>query len=310
MKLKIIQNRKYNYLLSSAMVIAAIISLLIWGLKPSIDFTGGSLMEIKFNIERPAIDQIQSGLSDLDLGELRVQPAGDRNIILRFKTVDEETHQKILSQLKSKFKDVKNDSAPALTEERFESIGPIIGKELARKAWIAIVLASIAIILYIAFAFRKVSKPVESWKYGVAAVIALVHDILIVVGLFAILGHFAGFEVDSLFITALLTILGFSVHDTIVVFDRTRENLAKHYSADFEAVVNDSINQTIARSINTSLSTLLVLSALYFLGGKSIANFALALIVGITVGTYSSIFVASPLVVTWHNLSKNFKNRK
>ncbi len=286
---------------------AAIVSLLIWGLKPSIDFTGGSLMEIKFNTERPAIDQIQSGLSDLNLGELRVQPAGDRNIILRFKTVDEETHQKILSQLKSKFKDVKNDSGPVLIEERFESIGPIIGKELARKAWMAIVLASIAIILYIAFAFRKVSKPVESWKYGIAAVIALIHDILIVVGLFAILGHFAGFEVDSLFITALLTILGFSVHDTIVVFDRTRENLAKHYSADFEEVVNDSINQTIARSINTSLSTLLVLIALYFLGGKTIANFALALIVGIIVGTYSSIFVASPLVVTWHNLSKKLK---
>jgi len=289
---------------------AAIISLLIWGLKPSIDFTGGSLMEIKFNIERPAIDQIQSGLSDLNLGELRVQPAGARNIILRFKTVDEETHQRILSQLKSKFKDVKNDSIPALVEERFESIGPIIGQELAKKAWMAIVLASLAIILYIAFAFRKVSKPVESWKYGVAAVIALIHDILIVVGLFAILGHFAGFEVDSLFITALLTILGFSVHDTIVVFDRTRENLAKHYSADFEAVVNDSINQTIARSINTSLTILLVLSALYFLGGKTIVNFALVLIVGIIVGTYSSIFVASPLVVTWHNLSKNFKNRK
>ncbi|MFA4871601.1 MAG: protein translocase subunit SecF [Patescibacteria group bacterium] len=310
MKLKIIQNRKYNYTLSLIMVMAAIISLLIWGLKPSIDFTGGSLMEIKFNIERPAIDQIQSGLSDLNLGELRVQPAGARNIILRFKTVDEETHQRILSQLKSKFKDVKNDSIPALVEERFESIGPIIGQELAKKAWMAIVLASLAIILYIAFAFRKVSKPVESWKYGVAAVIALIHDILIVVGLFAILGHFAGFEVDSLFITALLTILGFSVHDTIVVFDRTRENLAKHYSADFEAVVNDSINQTIARSINTSLTILLVLSALYFLGGKTIVNFALVLIVGIIVGTYSSIFVASPLVVTWHNLSKNFKNRK
>ena len=163
------------------------------------------------------------------------------------------------------------------------------------------------IIGYIAYAFRKVSKPVSSWKYGVAAILALVHDIVIVTGLFSVLGRFAGVEVDSLFITALLTILGFSVHDSIVVFDRTRENLSKHYSSDFEEVVNDSVNSTITRSINTSFTTLLVLFMLYIFGGASIANFILALITGVVVGTYSSIFVASPIIVSWHNWSRRFK---
>jgi preprotein translocase subunit SecF len=163
------------------------------------------------------------------------------------------------------------------------------------------------IITYIAYAFRKVSKPVASWKFGVAAILALVHDIVIVTGLFSILGRFTGAEVDSLFITALLTILGFSVHDSIVVFDRTRENLGKHYSSDFEEVVNDSVNSTITRSINTSFTTLLVLVILYVFGGASIANFILALIAGVVVGTYSSIFVASPIIVTWYNWGRRLK---
>lgn len=325
MKLKIIKNRKYFYGLSGILILISILSLMAWGLKPGIDFTGGSLLEIKFNIERPDNQAMADALKSFDLGEIKVQPAGENNLILRFKDINEATHQKILNALKDSFKPnseartVQTDgvnvnpsaviSAAAFSEERFESVGPIIGEELRQKALLAIFLAVAMIVGYIAYAFRKVSKPVASWKYGVAAILALIHDILIVTGLFSLLGHFAGVEVDSLFITALLTILGFSVHDTIVVFDRTRENLSKHYSGDFALIVNDSVNQTISRSINTSLTTLLVLLTLYFFGGATVANFVLALIAGMIVGTYSSIFVASPLIVDWHHLSRQLKQR-
>ncbi|HNW09009.1 MAG TPA: protein translocase subunit SecF [bacterium] len=319
MNLPIVQNRKYFYTLSALLILVSFLSLIAWGLKPGIDFTGGSLMEVSFKGERPASSEIQQALADLDLGEIRVQPAGEQDFILRFKDVEEAKHQEILAVLKDAFVLPSEIEQPdtteidagkgVLTEQRFESVGPIVGQELKQKTWLAIFLATLMIVAYIAYAFRKVSKPVASWKFGVAAILALIHDILIVTGLFSLLGHFAGVEVDSLFITALLTILGFSVHDTIVVFDRTRENLSKRYSGNFEQVVNDSINQTISRSINTSLTTLLALFALYFGGGDTITNFVLALIVGMVIGTYSSIFVASPIVVSWYNIDRKLKSR-
>lgn len=284
----------------------SILSLIAWGLKLGIDFSGGSLLEVEFSIDRPQANEVRDALAEFDLGEVKIQPAEQDSFILRFINVDEDMHQQILSSINSSF---APEGESVITEQRFESIGPVIGEELKQKAWVAIFIAVIMIIAYIAYAFRKVSKPVASWKYGLAAIVALIHDILIVTGLFSILGHFTGAEVDSLFITALLTILGFSVHDTIVVFDRTRENLSKHYSSDFEEVVNDSVNQTISRSINTSFTTLLVLATLYFFGGATIANFVLALIAGVLIGTYSSVFVASPVVVTWHNWSKRAKMR-
>ena len=308
MKLNIIKNSKYFYLFSGTLLLISLLSLIAWGLKPGIDFTGGSFLELNFMAGRPATGDIQKALTGLDLGELKIEESGEKNIILRFKHIDEETHQKIISQIRDNFKN-ERDPAQVVQEERFESVGPIIGKELRDRSWLAIFLASIMIIGYIAYAFRKVSKPVASWKFGVIAVVALIHDILIVTGTFSLLGHLAGVEVDSLFITALLTILGFSVHDTIVVFDRTRENLSKHYSFDFSQVVNDSINQTLIRSINTSVTILLVLITLYIFGGSTISNFVLALIVGIIIGTYSSIFVASTLIVSWHNWSKRLKKK-
>lgn len=310
MKINIIKNRKYFYIVSGLMFLAAVISLIIWSLKPGLDFTGGSLMEISFAQERPHNAQVAAALQPLNLGDAIIQPAGDKDIIIRFKTIDENTHQLVLKALNEKLKDNSvSSSAAAVKELRFESVGPVIGKELEQRAWMAIIVASIFIIIYIAVAFRRASKPVASWKYGVAAIVALIHDIVIVTGFFSILGHFFGIEVDSLFITALLTIMGFSVHDTIVVFDRTRENLFKHYSGSFDEVVNDSINQTIARSINTSLTVLLVLAALYLLGGDSIKNFTLALLFGIAIGTYSSIFVASPIIVDWNLFGKKLKSR-
>jgi len=305
MKLQIIKNRKYYYLISGAMFLAAVLSLIAWGLKPGLDFTGGSLMELSFSNYRPQVSEIQAVIQPLNLGDVIVQPANDKDVILKFKAIAEEDHQKLLSAITGKF----SENGNVIKENRFDSIGPVIGKELLQKSWTMMLIAALAIIAYIGFAFRKVSKPLLSWKYGVAAVLALAHDLVIVIGLFSILGHFFGIEVDSLFITALLTVMGFSVHDTIVVFDRTRENLSKFYSGKFEEVVNDSVNQTVVRSINTSVTVLIVLAALYLLGGDTTRNFTLALLFGIAIGTYSSIFVASPIIVDWNNWDHRLKRK-
>ncbi len=197
------------------------------------------------------------------------------------------------------------ETPQVLTEERFESIGPVIGEELKQKSVYAMIAVLLGIIFYIAWAFRKVSEPVSSWKYGVTAVIALAHDVLIPAGVFAILGYVAQVEVDILFVTALLTILGFSVNDTIVVFDRTRENLSRdHHKHDFDWIVNKSVTETIRRSLFTSLTTFVVLLSVYLYGGASIKQFILALLIGVVVGTYSSIFLASPLLVVWEHFSR------
>lgn len=260
-------------------------------------------MEIKFIETRPSNQEIRESLKDLDLGKIVVQPSGEQGVILRFKDVSEFTHQEILKRLKESFKGEGDEEG--LSEERFESIGPIIGQELKTKTFWAIIIVLVAIILYIAWAFRKVSYLIYSWKYGFVAIIALLHDILIVLGLFSVLGQFFSIEVGTPFVAAILTILGYSVNDTIVVFDRIRENLYKYEVEDFEETINQSVNQTIRRSLNTSLTTLLVLLAVYFLGGATIKYFILALIAGIIVGTYSSIFIASPLLVAWQRFRKN-----
>lgn len=293
--MNIIGHKNIFLSVSGLFVFASIVVLAFWGLKPGIDFTGGSLLEAEFAGTRPGVQEIHDSLAPLDLGNIQIQPTGERGVILRFRDVDEETHQSVLRLLSG-----STGGEGGLIAKRFDAIGPTIGRELRRNSLIALGTAIAAIILYIAFAFRQVSKPVSSWKYGVAAVIALVHDVTIPSGIFAALGHFRGVEVDTLFITALLTILGFSVHDTIVVFDRIRENLRKLKSAeDFEITVNKSVNETIARSVNTSLTVLLVLGAIFVFGGESTKYFSLVLMLGILFGTYSSIFVASPLLVIW-----------
>jgi preprotein translocase subunit SecF len=301
--IQVTQKRNIFYIFSGVLLVISLFSIITWGMKYGLDFTGGSYLEVNFKYDRPTTAEVTDKLSAIkDLGSIIAQPIGDKGMVLRFKDVSEETHQQILSILKKDFKpaEPKNvDENTVIEEQRFESIGPTIGRELKNRAIIAIIFVLICIILYIAYAFRKVSRPVESWKFGVAAVVALAHDTIITIGVFSLLGHFMGVEIDSLFVTALLTLLGFSVHDTIVVFDRIRENLFKYYSGDFLETVNKSINDTLARSVNTSATVLLVLLSIYFLGGASIKFFALALIVGVVIGTYSSIFVASPLVVDW-----------
>lgn len=287
---------KYIYLtFSGILIVASILCLIIWGLKIGIDFTGGSLMEVEFTDgSLPTIDNVKKVLTPLKLGDITIQPIGSKGMLLRFRDVDEQTHQDILKALGGL-------QGPKETiERRFDTIGPIVGKELRRRSFAAIGFTALGIVLYLAWAFRHVSKPVASWKYGVVAVSAFIHDVTIPVGVFAVLGHFYGVTVDSLFITALLTVMGFSVHDTIVIFDRIRENLAKLKSVEsYENTVNRSVNETISRSINTSLTVLMVLFAIMIFGGQTTQYFALALIVGIIFGTYSSIFVASPLLVIW-----------
>jgi preprotein translocase subunit SecF len=288
----IIHNRRIFFSISGILFAASILAFIIWGLKLGIDFTGGSLLQIDFKTERPANDIIKQELAGLDLGELSIQPTSGKGVIMRFKSVEEETHQKILTALGG-FEKVE--------EKSFESIGPVIGQELKNRSLYAIALVMIMIVIYIAYAFRKVSRPVASWRYGVAAIVALVHDVIIPSGFFALLGHFFGVEVGLLFVTAVLTILGFSVHDTIVVFDRIRENLRKGGFGDFENSVEASINQTIGRSITTSLVVMFTLFAIFLFGGETTKYFALTLLVGVFFGTYSSIFIASPLLVEWEN---------
>ncbi len=294
--LNIIQKRTYTYIFSAIIIVIAILSLVFWGLKLGIDFTGGSLLQIDFT-NRPTVEELQQTVNTADLGNIIIQPTEQSSVLLRLRDISQDEYQKLFATVKNKYADA--------TVTRFESIGPILGSELSRRALWAIGLACLFIILYIAFAFRKVSRPVASWKYGLTAVIALIHDVLITVGLFSILGHFFSVEIDSLFVSAILTVLGFSVHDTIVVYDRVRENLFHGAGGNFEEVVNKSVNNTLIRSINTSLTVELVLLALFFLGGASIHYFALALIIGVAVGTYSSIFVASALLVDWHKLTSN-----
>ncbi|MEK7167222.1 MAG: protein translocase subunit SecF [Patescibacteria group bacterium] len=307
--MNIIQHRKIYFVISSALIIVSVISLALWQFKLNIDFTGGTLMEIEFKNTRPTVEQIKEKINVLNLGETSVQFTGATGVIIKMKNIDEEMHQNIITKLQELT--TVNDSVEKtevkenkIEEKKFVSIGPTIGKETKEKAINATIIAIIIIIIYIAWAFRKISKPISSWKYGLIAIIVLIHDIVITLGAFSILGHFLNVEIGATFIIALLTILGYSNHDTIIIFDRLRENLLKLKGKDFEDTVNISINETIARSINTSLTVLLSLFAVFFFGGASVRDFILALIIGIIAGTYSSIFVACPLLVIWERIRK------
>src|SRR3990167_3404848 len=294
----LVRIRKFSYIFSIILVLTSITSLAFYGLKFGIDFTGGSLIEVQFE-SRPDINIVRQKIESLNFGQVVIQPAGDAGFSIRTSELSTDERQKMTTELSGLGK-IKDISA--------NTIGPTIGQELRSRSIWAMILVLIAIILYIAFSFRKVSLPVSSWFYGIFAVIALFHDVFIPLGVFSLLGHFKGIEVDTLFVTAILTVLGFSVHDTIVVFDRIRENLTLAKPASpagrketFEETVGKSLNQTITRSINTSLTVLIVLTALFFLGAEATKYFALALIIGIVAGTYSSIFIASPLLVTWNS---------
>lgn len=290
----IIKHRTIFYAFSLVLIIASIFSFFKWGLNFGIDFTGGTLIEVGYN-ERPSQDLLREQLVAID-DSVTVRPSGTSGYLIKMKPVDQIEKAKVMDIL------MINENASTTTKaelKTFDSIGPVLGKEALRKAMVSIVLVILGIVLFITFAFRKVSEPVSSWKYGLVAIVALVHDVIIPAGAFSILGHFHGYEIDTLFVTAILVILGFSVHDTIVVFDRVRENLrTQGKRTSFENIVGESINQTVVRSINTSLTTLIALVVLYLIGGKATEHFSLALIIGIAAGTYSSIFIGSALLVT------------
>jgi len=290
----IVKHRKIFYSISAILVIGSMCLIFFLGLKSSIDFTGGSLLDISFDGDKPSTAEVSQVLNNLNFNDASVRPSGE-GFIIRLKEISQTQKDSILLELS-----LGGKYSPV--EKTFSNIGPILGKEALQKSYISIVLVLLAIVLFVAFAFRKVSRPVSSWVYGLVTVLALLHDVIVPTGVFALLGHFYGFEVDTLFVTALLVILGFSVHDTIVVFDRIRENLHKNESygskKDFQTIVGESINETFVRSINTSLTVLLAILVLYIFGPGTVKNFTLVLLIGIFIGTYSSIFIGSTLLVT------------
>lgn len=367
--MNIIGRKKIWFLISGIAVVLAILSLIFFGLRLGIDFKGGTLFELEFT-SKPDIKEVREVLSPFNLGNLIIQPSGEKRLIVKSSNIDQQTYEKIKSSLEEKFgsfysqeenqKDENQENKPqeeiennnkenkeevkgekdeikegeeplenkvdgqgesqtkepegavekkeniGVQEIRYESVGPTVGKDLTQRAILSLIFATICVILYIAWAFRKVSKPIVSWKFGICAILALIHDVLITLGIFSILGKFQGVEIETFFVVALLTIIGYSVNDTVVIFDRVRENLRKNPDISFEKNVNNSVIESITRSLNTMLTTLFALFALFLFGGETIHFFVLALIVGFIAGTYSSIFIASPLLVVWRNLGRRF----
>lgn len=287
-----INKRKIFYSLSGIMIVISILSLLILGFNLGIDFTGGTLWELTAsNIGKDDINQIVDYLNTKDLGQINVQTIGENSLILRFSNISEEKHIQLFKELQK--------NIPSIQEKKFESIGPSIGKELKSKSVWAVFLVFLGILIYLWYAFHNSSFRIPSYRYGMLAVLVLIHDAMFIVGLFSILGKLKGWEVNSDFLVALLVVAGYSVHDTIVVFDRVRENLRLKTKETLDKIINLSISQTFVRSLNTSLTTIFPLIALYFLGPVSIKILVTAMISGVVIGTYSSIYLAAPLLYDW-----------
>jgi preprotein translocase subunit SecF len=281
------------FLISVLVIIPGVISLLMYGLKPGIDFTGGTLLEYQFSapVEQ---NQLESIVKETGFIASGVQSSGENTYLFRLSTISKDEAQKIKETLSQKL-------ALDLEEVRFETVGPILGKELLRKTLIAVLMASVAILTYVGWRFKEK-------KFGVCAVLAMFHDSLVILGIFSLLGHFFGVEVDTLFVTAVLTILSFSVHDTVVVYDRIRESKRIFPNTSFEQLVNKAISETLVRSLNNSLTIIFMLLALLLLGGETIRWFVAALLIGTISGTYSSTFTAAPLLVVWHKLAERKKS--
>lgn len=291
----IIRYRTLFFWLGGIITAVAIAALAFFHLPLSIEFTGGTLVEVSYNETRPDLGELKERVNSAgEFGEVTLRASGENGVLLKTHTLTPPEHDALLLALS------ENGAAP-LTELRANSIGPSLGEELAKKAFIALGAVILVIVLYIAWAFRRVSRPVSSWAYGATVVLILIHDVLVPAGFYAIYSQFTGAQADSLFVVAILAILGYSVNDTIVIFDRVRENLARNAERNiaepFETVVGRSISETLTRSINTSVTVALALIALLVVGSPATFNFALVLLVGVIVGTYSSILVAAPLLV-------------
>lgn len=294
--MNLVKHKNLYFLISGIVIIPGVISLILFGLRPSIDFTGGSRFEVQLS-ENTNPKTIEESLEKEKIPVVSVRKTEENAYVIRTETLSQSQKESTSNIIKKIY--------PKSSELSFETVGATIGRETTMNALYAVLIASGAILLYIAFAFRHVSRPISSWKFGLCAISALIHDVLVVIGVFSLLGYFFHIEVDSLFITALLTVMGFSVHDTIVVFDRIRENLKRHTSLPFEVNVNNSILETLNRSVNTSITVVLVLFMLLLFGGESIRWFIAALLIGMIAGTYSSIFNASQLLVVWYEFDKH-----
>lgn len=292
----IVTYRKVFYAITAIIVALALTATIMWGINPGIDFTGGVVIEVAYTSERPSAEQLDAPLQNLGITGYSVRPSGESNMIIRAQSVSDEARASLAEALSL------NEEYPA-NIDRLNEVGPTIGAELTQKAYVALALVLLAILAFVTFAFRGVSKPVSSWVYGLIALVALAHDVIVPLGAFAALSHFVGAQADALFVTAILTVLGYSVHDTIVVFDRVRENLRQsgnqnHSKESFAMIAGKSLNQTLVRSVNTSLTVAVALLALFFLGPVATQDFALTLLIGVIAGTYSSIALATPLLVT------------
>ncbi len=290
--MNIIKHRYLFFLISLIIIIPGIVGLIAWGFPLAIDFTGGSILEVSLaSGVQPPTEEVIALYDSMGVKDAQVQTTGSDGLIIRSEHIDEVKKDEIVATMKTAY-------ATDITIDRFDTVGPTVGAEVATGAVYAVIAAAIAIILYITFAFRGVE---HAFRYGIAAVVAMLHDVLVVCGIEALLAHFLGWEVDSLFLTALLTVIGFSVHDTIVVFDRIRENSRLYRRIGYAEVVNHSTVQTLARSINTQLTVLLCLLALAMFGGVTIRHFVVILLIGVFSGTYSSMFNAAPFLVVWEN---------
>ena len=286
MNVNFLKYKNIYFAFSGILALASLVCLMVFGLNLGIDFTGGSIMELAYQGEGPSVEETREILQEM-VGPVFVQSTDSNGLLIRMKEIDEKTRLQILETLGQGYQ---------MEELRFELIGPVIGRELARKTQILVIVALLAVVTYIAFAFRRTQRPVRSWQYGVASLVGLFHNILITLGALSLLGEFYDVQITIPIVTALLIILGYSINDTVVVFDRIRENLIKKVGVTFEETVNKSLNQTLLRSISTSLTTLFVLIAIFFLGGVTLKYFALTLMVGIVVGTYASLFLVSSLL--------------
>lgn len=307
---KLATKRNYWYVLSLILVTPGVIALLLWGLNLGIDFTGGTIWELEFE-QSVTTEEVRAVLSEHGFSEGTVQLSSDNGLtdniaIIRIEALPQG------SEVKEAIERSFEEEIGPFEELQISTVGSSVSSQISKRSIYAIIAASVGILIYMAWAFRNTQNPA---LYGLSAIAAMVHDIVFLLGVFAILGHFADVQVDALFVTAVLTVIGFSVHDTIVVFDRIRENLAAKVDSSFEEVVNYSLAQTVVRSVNTSLTVVFTLLALYFFGGESTRTFVLALLIGIVIGTYSSIFNASQLLVSWElgdfrHLADRLRRRK
>lgn len=294
----IVKHRRWFFLLSALLVLGSVVALFKFGLNWGTDFTGGTIMEVTYSSTdaRPDVPILREAVGRLGLGDVSIQPIGEAGLLLRLRDISTAEKEKLNMAL------APNKKSDTMEEKRFSSVGPALGQELARKGIWAMVIVVILILIYIAFVFRKVSAAsggVSSWVYGLIAIVLMIHDALIPTGIFVLFGVYRGAEVDALFLTAFLTILGLSVNDKIVTLDRVRENLRRRISPDFTETVGQSLTETLTRSFNTSVTVILVLLAIFFFGGDSTKYFALVMALGMIIATYSSIFIAPSLLVSW-----------